>query len=161
MPLTTQRECCCDVPQAYSYRDDPKVPHFDDGAPIAVMDASCALCNWGAQMIHRLDKTGRVRICPMQTPLGASLMTHYGLDPEDPESWLYLENGHAHKDFEAVIHAARSFGGWGRLVFPLCVLPKRARDWSYQRIARNRYRIFGQKDLCAVPTPAFQKRLMR
>jgi len=54
----------------YSFRDDASVPSFDDGAPIAVMDAECAVCSWGAQTIHRLDQSGTVRICPIQTPLG-------------------------------------------------------------------------------------------
>lgn len=145
----------------YSYRHDPNVPEFDDDAPVAVMDAECALCSWGARMIHRLDRSGTTRICPIQSPLGAALMTHYGLDPKDPDTWMFIDGGQQHVDFDAVIHAGSSFGGWGKLAGVLRLLPKSGRDWLYQRVARNRYHLFGRRDMCALPDPAFQKRLMR
>lgn len=144
----------------YSFRDDASVPSFDDGAPIAVMDAECAVCSWGAQMIHRLDQSGTVRICPIQTPLGAALLNHYNMDPKDPTSWLFIDQGVAHADFEAVLYAGRFFGVWGKLTSVLRVLPKPIRDWLYIRLARNRYALFGKKDMCALPDPDFQKRLM-
>lgn len=145
----------------FSFRDDPSVPQFDDSAPIAVMDAECAICSWGAQMIHRLDRSGTVRICPVQTPLGAALLRHYGLEPNDPSSWLFIDDGIGHMDFEAVLHAGRRFGGWGRLTGVLRIFPKVIRNWLYQRLARNRYAIFGRNDMCALPDPAFRKRLMQ
>jgi predicted DCC family thiol-disulfide oxidoreductase YuxK len=149
------------MPCAYSYRDDPDVPPFDDSAPVAVMDADCALCSWGAQMIHRLDRMGTTRICPVQTPLGAALLRHYGIDAADPASWLYLDQGTAHRDFDAVVHAGRRFGGLGHLTLPLRLTPKPLRDWLYRRLARNRYALFGRADMCALPDPAFQRRFLR
>jgi predicted DCC family thiol-disulfide oxidoreductase YuxK len=74
----------------YSYRDDPAVPTFDDSATVAVIDAECAVCSWGARMIHRLDRQGSTRICPIQTPLGAALLRHYGLDPNAPPAGFSL-----------------------------------------------------------------------
>ena len=145
----------------YSFRDDPNVPSFDDGVPIAVMDAECAVCSWGAQMIHRLDRTGTVRICPIQTPLGAALLFHYNMEPKDPTSWLFIDQGVAHADFDGVVYAGRYFGGWGRITTLLLVFPKPVRDWLYIRLARNRYTLFGKKEMCALPDPAFQKRLIQ
>ena len=145
----------------WSYRDDPAVPAFDDSAPAAVMDAECAICSWGARMIHRLDRKGTTRICPIQSPLGTALLRHYGLDPQDPASWLFLDEGQAHKDFEAVLHAVRRYGGLGLLTQSLRPIPGPLRDWLYRRLARNRYRLFGRADLCALPDPALQGRLLR
>ncbi|MBL9049770.1 MAG: DUF393 domain-containing protein [Tabrizicola sp.] len=144
----------------YSYRDDPAVPVFDDSAPVAVMDAECAVCSWGARMIHRLDRAGTTRICPIQTPLGAALLAHYGLDPKDPTSWLFLDRGIAYEGFEAVLHAGRRYGGFGSLTQVLRIVPRALRDWLYRRLARNRYALFGRADLCALPDPAFQRRLL-
>lgn len=163
--LKAQEPVLTDKPQEtfapYSYRNDTRVPDFDDGAPIAVMDAECAICSWGARMIHRLDRSGTVRICPIQSPLGTALLQHYGLETDDPSTWLFIENGVAHVDFEAVMHAGHRFGGIGHLTSVLFILPKRLRDWLYQRLARNRYAMFGKADMCALPDPAFQRRLMR
>jgi predicted DCC family thiol-disulfide oxidoreductase YuxK len=144
----------------YSYRNDSNVPVFSDNTPIAVMDGECALCSWGARMIHRLDQSGRVRICPVQSPLGRALLKHYGLRAEDPTSWLYLDAGQAYMDFEGMIHAGRSFGGWGHLVVALRLFPRPVRNWLYRRLARNRYMLFGKGDICALPDPEFRKRLI-
>lgn len=146
--------------QAYSYRDDPQVPDFDDSAPLAVMDAECALCSWGARMIHRLDRDGMVRICPVQTPRGAALMRHYGLCPEDPASWLFIEEGIVYRDLDAVIALGRRLRGWGRLAGILRILPGPVRDRLYRLVARNRYALFGRDDLCALPDPSFRRRLL-
>ncbi len=146
---------------AFSYRQDPQVPVFDDTNPVAVMDADCAICSWGARMIHRLDRPGRVRICPMQSPLGAALLRHYGFQPDNPASWLFLDRGIAHIDFDAVVHAGVQFGGWGYVTAGLRIFPKPLRDWLYQLLARNRYALFGKGDICALPDPAFQRRLLR
>jgi predicted DCC family thiol-disulfide oxidoreductase YuxK len=146
---------------AHSYRDDPAVPPFDDTGPLAVMDAECAICCWGARMIHRLDRKGTTRICPIQSPLGMALLHHYGLDPQDPASWLFLDQGTAYKDFDAVLHAGRRFGGLGRLTLGLRLFPRPFRNWLYLRLARNRYRLFGRADLCALPDPALQRRILK
>lgn len=145
----------------YSHRRDSAVPAFDDSAPVAVMDAECAICCRGARMLHRFDKSGTARICPAQSPLGAALMRHYGLNPEDPASWLFLDRGVAHIDSEALLHAGWRFGGWARLTAVLRVFPRPLRDWLYHRVARNRYALFGRADICALPDPAFRKRLLR
>ena len=128
--------------------------------PIAVMDATCALCSWGARMIHRLDRSGEIMIAPIQSETGAALMSNNGLDPLDPDTWLFIENGKVWRDFDAVIRVGQRSGGIGRALVLLRLLPPPVRDWLYQRVARNRYAMFGRGDMCALPDPAFRARLM-
>ena len=132
----------------------------EDHPPVAVMDATCALCTWGARMIHRLDRSGEIRIAPIQSAAGAALMRDHGLDPVDPESWLFIVDGKVWRDIEALIRLGAWTGGWGRAFGVLRVLPRPARDWLYARIARNRYAMFGRGDMCALPDPAFRARLL-
>ncbi|MEM5471591.1 DUF393 domain-containing protein [Hoeflea sp. AS60] len=146
--------------EPYSYRADPTVPDFDDRGPVTVMDGECALCSIGARLIARFDKVGEFRICRSQTMLGASLLRHYGLSAEDPDSWLYIVDGQAYSSLEAFIRAGRRVGGVGLLLQPLRLLPRYAQDWLYRRIARNRYRLFGRADMCAIPDPALQARIL-
>ncbi len=143
----------------YSYRDDPSVPDFDDTGPVAVMDGECALCSWGARTIARLDRAGEFRICPTQSPTGAALVRHFGLEPEDPETWLFLENGQAWSGMEAIIRIGARTGGAGRLASIMRVLPRGGREWLYRRVAHNRYR-FGRSDMCALPDPELARRLL-
>ena len=131
-----------------------------DAPPVAVMDGTCALCSWGARMIHRLDRTGEIRIATIQGETGAALMRAHGLDPLDPDSWLFIENGTVWRDFDAVIRVGERSGGWGRACSVLRLIPRPLRDWLYARMARNRYAMFGRGDMCALPDPAFRARLL-
>lgn len=149
-----------DPGKRFSYRDDPAVPPFDDHGPIAFMDGGCALCTTGARLIARFDRAREIRICPIQTPLGCAVLTHYGIAPGDPETWLYLEDGAAYTSIDAMIRVGSRIGGWGKALGVLRVLPRPVQDWFYRRIARNRYRLFGRTDMCAVPDPDLRARLM-
>ena len=144
----------------YSYREDSAVPRFDDSGPAVFMDGACALCAGSARLIARLDRRGEFRICPIQSPLGTAVMRHYGLDPENPESWLYLEDGEAYPSLDGIIRAGRRLGGKGRWLGVLRPLPHPFQDWLYRRIARNRYAFFGREDMCAVPDPALARRIL-
>lgn len=145
----------------FSYRSDPQVPGFDDRFPIALMDAECALCCFGARMIDRLDRSGEIRICPVQTVLGRALLSHYGLRVDSPETWLLLERGQVLGDFEALIRVGERSGGWGRAFCLLRIVPRPLRKRLYGWIARNRYRWFGRGDLCALPAASLRARLIR
>lgn len=144
----------------FSWRDDDRVPRFDDDFPVAIMDAECAICTRGARLIHRLDRSGKIRICPVQSPLGAALMQHHGLEPADPSTWLFLDQGKGYRDADAIIRVGRRLGGWGYLACILSLLPRVLRNGLYRRMARRRYALFGQGDMCALPDAAFRKRLI-
>jgi len=144
----------------FSYRSDPRVPAFDDRFPIALMDAECALCCIGARMIDRLDRSGEIRICPVQTVLGRALLGHYGLSVDSPETWLLLERGRVLGGFEAMIRVGERSGGWGRGLSVLRIVPRALRYRMYGWIARNRYRWFGRGDVCALPSASLHARLL-
>lgn len=144
----------------YSYRADPNVPSFNDAHPIVFMDGECALCTGAARTIARLDKAGVFKICPVQSPLGQAVMRHYGLDANDPTTWLYLEEGEATGSLDGVIKAGERLGGWGRVVSLFRIAPKPLRDLMYRGIAKSRYRIFGKADMCRTPDEALRRRLL-
>lgn len=136
------------------------MPGFDDARIHLVMDADCALCSRAARRIARLDREDRVRIAPMQGALGRALLVHYGLDPDDPASWLMVEEGRAWSSLDGM---AQLFPRLHWIFLParlVWLLPRGVQDWIYARIARNRYAVFGRDDLCALPDPSVQARLV-
>ncbi|MEM6441119.1 MAG: DCC1-like thiol-disulfide oxidoreductase family protein [Pseudomonadota bacterium] len=143
----------------YSYRDDPAVPPLPDG-PVAVMDGDCALCTFGARWIARLDRRGAISIAPASGRVGAALLGHYGLDPQDPDSWLFLDQGRGLGGLEAIAALGRRLGGAGWLLAPLAWPPEPLRDVLYRAVARRRRHLFGRADLCAAPDPRLQARLL-
>lgn len=145
----------------HSYRSDPAVPAFDDSRILLVMDAECALCSAAARRIARMDRHDRVRIAPVQSPLGRALLIHYALSPDDPDTWLTVSEGHARGSLDATMHLFPSLSRWAMPLKVLGLLPRGMRDWIYARIARNRYAVFGHADMCALPDPALQRKLIK
>ena len=145
----------------YSHRQDPTVPAFDDAGPRCVMDAHCALCARGARWIARRDKRQEFKIIPLQSDLGRALMVHYKMDPDDPTSWLYLEDGTPYTSLYAFTQVARRIGGIWHILRLLNLMPRGLQDPLYRAVARNRYRVFGRADLCAMPDPDVQSRLLQ
>ena len=145
---------------AYSYRLDARVPEFSDRHPVTVMDARCSLCAKGARWIAHHDHREEFRIIPLQSDLGRALMSHYGIDPQDPSSWLLLEDGRAFSSLDAVIRVGGRLGGIWKLLGLLNLIPRFLQDKAYRLVARNRFKWFGTADLCSMPDQAVQKRLI-
>ena len=144
----------------YSYRDDPSVPAFPDDRPIIVFDGHCVLCSGWAQFVIRRDRTARFRLLAAQTPLGAALYEHYGLDATDYETNILIEDGIAWFKSESTIRILIGLGLPYSMVRALRVLPLALRDRGYNVIARNRFRLFGRSDACFRPTPEIQERFL-
>ncbi len=145
----------------FSYRDDPAVPAFDDAGVLAVMDAECGLCARGVRWIAHHDGRAEFGIMPLQSTLGAELIRHYGMDPEDPLSWLYLEEGRGYTSLDAVIRVGWRLGGIWRGLVMLRVLPRPVQDRLYGLVARNRYRLTRRASFCEMPDAEIRRRLIR
>ncbi len=87
----------------------------------------------------------------MQTPEGKTLLVEYGIDPEDPATFLVLDQGRRFTDSDAAIHVIAALGGLWRLSDAARMVPKRGRDSLYRLLARNRYRWFGRRSTCYLP----------
>lgn len=146
--------------ESFSYLHDQTVPKFSAGNIFTVMDAHCALCARGARWIARNDSAQEFRIIPLQSNLGHALIRHYGLDPDDPTSWLYLEDGRAYSSLDAFMRVGARLGGVWNGLSALRIFPRPLQDVLYRFVARNRYRFFGTADLCTLPDPDVQQRLV-
>lgn len=135
---------------AYSYRRDPLVPHFSDEQPIIIFDGYCALCSGWAQFVLRHDRVGRYRLLPAQSALGRALYIHYGLNPDEYETNILVEDGHAWFKSEGSIRMAEGLGFPWSFASIFRALPRNLTDWLYSGLARNRLRVFGKRDSCYI-----------
>lgn len=133
----------------------------DPGPIFTVMDAHCALCAKGASWIARNDHAEQFRIVPIQSVLGRALLIENGLHPDDPGSWLFVENGETYTALEALIRVGQRLGGVWRMLIVLRLIPRPTRNRLYHAVARRRYRWFGRADMCALPDEAVQRRLVQ
>lgn len=146
--------------RAYSYRDDPAVPPFPDDRPLIVFDEVCVLCSGFARFVLRRDRKRGFRFTAAGSPLGQALFRHYGLPTEDYETNLLLADGLAFTKSEAFIEIVARLGRHWPLLRASRVVPRTVRDWSYDRIARNRYRLFGRTPSCMIPPPDAAERFL-
>jgi len=146
--------------EAYSYRRDPAVPPFPDDRPIIIFDGYCALCSGWAQFVLRRDRTARYRLLCAQSPLGYALYVHYGLDLQDYETNILIEDGAAWFKSEGSIRMAEGLGLPWSLAAVFRILPMPVRDRIYDFIARNRLKFFGKRATCYAPQPGYQDRFL-
>lgn len=142
----------------HSYRSDPAVPQFDDFRPIFVFDGTCPLCSGGVRLLMLCDRKRKVAFTSAQGELGVALYRHYDL-PVD-ETYLLLDHGQAFGVSEGYFRLFEILGGaWPLLKF-FAVLPERWLDAAYRAVARNRYRLGGKTEQCALLTPEQRSRLI-
>jgi len=145
---------------AFSYRDDPAVPGFPDEDPVLIFDGECVMCSRTALFVLKHERRQRCRFLAAQSPLGQSLYKHYGLEAGDFETNILLLDGLPHLRSDAAIRVLVlmgfpwSIGGLFRLV------PKSWRNRFYNLVARNRFRVFGRRDQCYMPTPESAHRFL-
>lgn len=128
---------------------------------ILVFDGVCILCSRWTQFVLRRDRHKQFRFAAMQSERGRPLMIQHGINPEGPMSLLLLEGERAYTDSEAIIRVLRSLGGvWKMLALAIRIVPLFARDPLYRSVARHRYRIFGKREVCFIPTPEVADRFL-
>ncbi len=147
--------------EPYSYRSDPAVPPFPDDRSIFIFDGRCVLCSAAAHFVLRHDKRRRFRLLAAQTPLGAAIYTHYGLDSTNYRTNIVLEDGRALLKSESSIRIFERLGFPWSLAAVARVLPRTLRDRLYDVIARNRLNWFGVRETCLVSTPDDADRFLK
>jgi predicted DCC family thiol-disulfide oxidoreductase YuxK len=124
---------------------------LDPGARIIVFDGICHVCSGWIRFLgrHRVDPP--FKLLPMQTAAGKELLLEWGIDPDDPATFLVLDQGARFTESDAAIHVIAALGGGWRMVNVARVVPRRWRDMLYRLLARNRYRWFGRRSACYLP----------
>ena len=126
--------------------------------PIVLYDGVCGLCNRGVQFFLKRDRHDRLSFASLQSDFAADLLKRHGIDARDLDTVYVVRNhGHANERLlaqsDAIIDLMWEIGGIWKLLSLFKFFPKSVRDWSYDLVARNRYRIFGKFDSCMLPDP--------
>jgi predicted DCC family thiol-disulfide oxidoreductase YuxK len=135
-------------------------PEPDAAGAIVVFDGVCVLCSGWVGFLLRHDRVRQFRFAAMQGEAGRRLLDAHGLDPDDPMSFLLVDASGARTDSDAIIAVLARLGGVWRAARLLRMVPRRLRDPLYRRFARNRYRWFGKKDACYLPSAAQRNRFL-
>jgi predicted DCC family thiol-disulfide oxidoreductase YuxK len=127
---------------------------------VVIFDGVCNLCVRSVKFIINHEADQLLRFTPLQSPAGARLLREYGFDPEDAKSFVLVADGKPYVKSDAAIRVARHLRGGWRLIGAIKIIPRPIRNWTYDVIARNRYRWFGRSEGCMVPTPELLSRFV-
>jgi predicted DCC family thiol-disulfide oxidoreductase YuxK len=144
------------VAQARSDRDGAAVPRFDDANPIVVFDGVCVLCAASIRFILRHDRAGRFRFVVAQSALGQALYRHYGLPAADFDTVLVIDGGCLHTKLDAAAAVLRRLP----MPWPLLGFVRWLPDRAYDLVAKRRYRWFGRREACLMPSPELRGRFL-
>jgi predicted DCC family thiol-disulfide oxidoreductase YuxK len=127
--------------------------------PVIFFDGECAMCNTFVNVILRADRDGAFLFAPLQGVTARQLLPPL---PPDRGDWslVYLDEAGIHDQFDASLEIYRRLGGLWNMLSWARFLPERLRTPIYRVIARNRYRWFGRRDACRVPTDAERARFL-
>jgi predicted DCC family thiol-disulfide oxidoreductase YuxK len=128
--------------------------------PIIVFDAECILCSANAQFVLSHDVNKRFRLASMQGDFGAALYRRFGIDPANPDSIIVVDGERMLRDSDAVLAIYAGLGWPWKALSIFRIVPRFIRDPLYLMIARNRYRLFGKRESCWLPSAEFRDRLL-
>lgn len=137
---------------------------------IVFFDGVCGLCNQFVDFLLRIDRKGVLRFAPLQGETADRLIAegngraNAGLSRDDLESLdsvVFVHRKQAFRGSSAVVQIFAQLGWFWRVVsFLMWIVPRPIRDAVYRFIARNRYKWFGQKETCRMPTESERSRLL-
>jgi len=128
--------------------------------PVVLFDGVCNLCNAAVRFTVRRDPVGQVRFAALQSEAGQRLLARHGLTAASFDSFVLIEGGRVYTQSSAGLRVLRRLRHPWPLLYGFVAVPKPIRDAVYRWIARNRYRWFGQRDACMVPTPELRRRFL-
>jgi len=121
---------------------------------ILLFDGVCNLCDNTVQFIIRHDKKDVFRFVALQSELGQQILKHIGVDSSKTDSIILYEPGNAYYyKAEAAIRIAKILGSYFSLLSIFSILPKGLSNKIYDYVAKNRYKWYGKKEECMIPTP--------
>jgi len=128
--------------------------------PILLFDGHCNLCNAWVQYIVKRDSSKTIRFASLQSKAGRRMLEEHKIDKNYIESLVFFEEGSFTFSSNAALRTLSYLDGWQKHLIFLTVVPRSLRDLVYRFIAKNRYKWFGRREQCMVPTAELSKRFL-
>jgi predicted DCC family thiol-disulfide oxidoreductase YuxK len=131
------------------------------GEAVVLFDGTCKLCNGWAKFIIRHDRAHRIKLATVQSPEGQALLEWAGLPRHEFNTIVLIADHQFHVRSDAMFRIFDRLPAPWRWLRVARIIPGPFRDWMYNRIALNRYRLFGKYDSCQSPSPDHLGRFLK
>ncbi len=128
---------------------------------LILFDGVCNLCNSSVQYVIKHDKKDVFLFAPLQSNIGQTLIKKHNIDSNKIDSVLLYtpEKGITYKS-TAALKIGAQLGFPTNLMVIFLIVPTIIRNWFYDFIAKNRYKWYGKKDACMIPTPELKGKFL-
>ena len=134
--------------------------NHENSHSIILFDGVCNLCNSSINFVIKRDKNDRFKFATLQEEPGVSLLKRYNIDTFNTDSIILIENGKAYVKSTAALRVAKKLSGGWPLLYAFIIIPAFIRNWVYDYVAKNRYKWYGKKDSCMIPTPELKAKFL-
>lgn len=131
----------------------------EKSSPVLLFDGVCNLCNASVQWVIAHDPQGIFHFASLQSDTGKALLNKYAL-PAGLDTVVMIKDGKAFTRSDVPLQLFKILGGRWRFLLVFKVVPRFIRDAVYDFIAKNRYKWFGKKEACWLPTPELKRRFL-
>ena len=131
-----------------------------DEHAVVLFDGVCNLCNASINFVIDHDPEGYFKFAPLQSDEADEILERCSQASGTLESIVLIEDGTCYDRSSAALRIARRLTGGWPLLYGFLAVPRPIRDFVYDWISHNRYRWFGKRDKCRVPTPELQERFL-
>ena len=126
---------------------------------IILFDGECNFCDQSVQFIIKRDKHALFKFASIQSDTGQEILKNHHV-PAHIDSIILIEKEICYYSSSAALKICKHLKGAWKLFFILILVPKPIRNFMYKIIARNRYKWFGKKEACILPSPEIRKRFL-
>ena len=127
---------------------------------IILFDGVCNLCNGAINFIIKHDPKGIFKFASLQGETGQKLLAQHTIDPQETDSIVLIDNDQVSVKSSAALRIAKNLNQGYPLLFGFMIIPTFIRNGVYDFIAANRYKWFGKKESCMLPTPELRSRFL-
>jgi len=138
-----------------------KIEELPTDKKIVLFDGVCNLCDEAVQYIIRYDKKDVFRFASLQSELGQTILNHLGIATQHIDSIVLYERGVAYfYKSEAALEIAKELSGIHIFLIIFRIIPVFFRDMIYDYVAKNRYKWYGKKEKCMLPTSELKNKFL-
>jgi predicted DCC family thiol-disulfide oxidoreductase YuxK len=137
------------------------VNKVNNNRKILLFDGVCNLCNGAVQFVIKRDKNARLKFASLQSEAGQKLLQEFHLPADEFESFVFIDGDKAYTKSTAALQVAKNLGSFWKTFYAFIIIPKPIRDFAYSLIAKNRYKMFGKRESCMIPTPELKSRFLQ
>ena len=136
-------------------------PYLISGDKVILFDGVCNLCNGWAKFIIKQDNMAVFKLASVQSKQGKAILEFYNLPTETFETMLVVEESFVFYKSDAFFRVIKRLPYRFRFLMIFSVIPRPIRDWLYDRVASNRYKLFGKKTECDLPSTEQLNRFLK